>query len=111
MRQFIDARPAQQFTYPCNAKIVLAHLRDDWSVLENRHRPEFEDDKFLTVETTSSLAEYDWTGAIKHDGNRGNHKKRPKKSYCRHGNKDVDSPLDRSLQRGPLIRYFVWRIK
>jgi hypothetical protein len=110
LRQFIDARPAQQFTYPCHAKIVPVHLRDDWSILENCHRAEFEDDKFLAVEATSSLAEYDWTGTIEQDGNRGNHEKRPKKRYYRHGNNDVDNPLDRSLKPGPLIRFFVWGI-
>jgi hypothetical protein len=76
LRHFIEARPAQKFAYPCQAKIVPARLRDDWSILENRHRPKFEDDKFLAVEATSPLAEYDWTGAIERDGNRNNQKQR-----------------------------------
>jgi hypothetical protein len=30
-------------------------------VLENRHRPELEDDELLLVESGSALLEYDWT--------------------------------------------------
>src|ERR1019366_4814238 len=63
--QFIEARPAQKSTNSCHAKIVPACLRDDRSVLENRHRPELVDNKFLGVETASPLPEYDLTGFIK----------------------------------------------
>jgi hypothetical protein len=109
--QFIDARPAQEFACPCHAKIMQARLCDAWSILENRHRPKFEDDKFLAIEAASPLAEYDWTAAFEPDGNRGNQKQRPKARYCRHGNNDVHSPLYLSLKRGPLPGYFTWRIK
>src|ERR1019366_10539005 len=74
--QFIEARPAQKFTNSCHAKIVSACLRDDGSILQNRHRPELEDNKFLGIETASSLPEYDLTVVIEFDGGRGNQKKR-----------------------------------
>jgi hypothetical protein len=69
-------------------------------VLENRHRPELEDDKLLRVESGSPLLEYDWTAAIELDGDRGKQKKWRQKQYCRHGTNDVQSPLDRSLESG-----------
>ena len=68
MGQFIEARAAQKSTNSCHAKIVSACLGDDGSVLENRHRPKLEDNKFLGVETASPLPEYDLTGVIKSDG-------------------------------------------
>src|SRR3984893_10562769 len=98
--QIIDARPAEEFAYTCRAKIATARLSYGRSVLENRHRPELEDDKLLRVESGSPLLEYDWTAAIELDSDRGDQQKWPQKHYCRHGTNDVQSPLDRSLGRG-----------
>src|SRR6202035_5173659 len=74
--QLIDARPAEEFAYTCLAKVAAARLSYGRSVLENRHRPELEDDKLLRVESGSPLLEYDWTAAIELDGNCGNLPKR-----------------------------------
>src|SRR3984893_12943186 len=98
--QLIDARPAEEFSCPCRAKIAAARLSYGRPVLENRHRPELEDDKLLRVESGSALLEYDRTAAIELDGDRGNQKKWRQKQYCRHGTNDVQSPLDRSLESG-----------
>src|ERR1700730_14222579 len=98
--QLIDARPAEKFAYPCRAKIAAARLGYGRSVLENRHRPELEDDKLLRVESGSPLLEYDRTAAIELDGDRGEQKKRGQKQYCRHGPDDVQSSLDRFLESG-----------
>jgi hypothetical protein len=98
--QFIDARPTQEFSYTCHTTIVPAWWFGDWSILENRHRPEPENRKFLSVEAASPLSDQDWTGAIKFNGDSGNHKKRPKKHYCRHGSNDVQSPFHCFLKIG-----------
>ena len=79
--------------------IATARLSYSRSVLDDRHRPELEDDKLLRVKSVSPLPEYDWTIAIELDGDRGHQKKRPQKHYCRHGTNDVQSPLDRYLGR------------
>src|SRR6202040_2471034 len=89
-----------EFAYPCRAKIAAARLSYGRPVLENRHRPELEDDKLLRVEPGSPLLEYDWTAAIELDRDRGNQKKRPQKQNCHHRTNDVQSPLDRSLESG-----------
>jgi hypothetical protein len=80
--QFIDARPTQEFSYACHTTIVPACWFDDWSILENCHRPEPENRKFLGVEAASPLPDQDWTGAIKLNGDSGNHKKRPKNTIA-----------------------------
>jgi hypothetical protein len=46
--------------------------------LQSQRRPEFEDDKFRAVEAPSPLSEYDWTGAIKLDGDNNQQNNRQK---------------------------------
>jgi hypothetical protein len=71
--------------------------QDDRPILKDHHRPELEDDKFPALEAVSSLPEQNWAAAIERNGNRGDHKKRPKARYRDHAANDVERPLQGAL--------------
>ena len=71
LREFIDARPAQEFADTSYAAVAATCLSDIGPILKHRHRPEFQDDEFFSIETVTPLLEDHWAVAIKLDGNSG----------------------------------------
>ena len=71
LREFINARPAQEFADMGYAAVAATCLSDIGPILKHRHRPEFQNDEFPSIETVTSLLEYHRALAIKLDGNGG----------------------------------------
>jgi hypothetical protein len=95
LRQFIDARPTQEFADAGYAAVAATCLSDVGPVLKHRHRPEFQNKEFLSIETIASLLKYHRARAIKLDGNGGDEQNWPKEKDRDEGNTDVESPFGR----------------
>src|SRR5438874_460881 len=97
LREFVDARPAQEFSDTGYAAISATCLSDIGPILKYRHRPEFQNNEFLSIETVTSLLEYHRSVAIKLDGNGGDEQNWPKEKDRDDGNKEIKNPLGRKL--------------